>query len=78
MPRLLILIILVYLLYLVGKRFFALLKIHQARQAARDAHANRKNSTEKVVKCAVCGTHVPEHDAVLTNAEWVCKQPCQP
>jgi formylmethanofuran dehydrogenase subunit E len=26
----------------------------------------------------VCGTHVPEHDAVLTNEEWVCKQPCQP
>lgn len=79
MPRILILIILVYLLYVVGKRFIALVKIHQARKNARDTSFKHKNSAEKIVKCAICGTHVPESETMLSNNQRICKQqPCNP
>lgn len=77
MPRILILIILVYVLYLVAKRFIALAKIHQAKKTARDATFKHKNSAEKVVKCAICGTHVPESETVMHDDQRICKQPCK-
>jgi formylmethanofuran dehydrogenase subunit E len=78
MPRILILIILVYLLYIVGKRFIALIQTHQAKKAAQNASFKHKNSAEKVVKCALCGTHVPESETMLSNEQRICKQPCKP
>lgn len=77
MPRILVFIILAYLFYVIGKRLIHIIKQQQAKNNAREAHAKHKNSHEKIVKCARCGTHVPESETILQDGQTICKQVCK-
>jgi formylmethanofuran dehydrogenase subunit E len=77
MPRILIFIILAYLFYVIGKRLLHIVEEHQAKNKARAANHKQKNSGERIVKCARCGTHVPENETVLLDGQPVCKQVCR-
>lgn len=73
MARIFLLIILIILMYVIGKRFLAFLKakeLHTQETAVKD---------EKIVKCSLCGTHIPESESTLLDEKRVCKhQPCKP
>ena len=73
MARILFLIVLIVLLYWIGKRFLAFLN---AKDQQDNASANVKD--ERIVQCAICGTHIPESESALVDAKTVCKQqPCK-
>ena len=78
MVRILILIILVCLFYAISKRFFAFLTLNDTQSKSKQA----ADTVEKIVKCAYCGTHIPESEAMQANIadstiQLVCKnQPC--
>lgn len=70
MYRILILIILVWVACVLAKRFFNSLKNDTSAQSKNDV-------SQTMVKCALCATHIPEHEAMLLKGQQVCKQqPC--
>ena len=72
MARILLLIILIVLLYVIGKRFLAFLNA----KAQQDQAVKVKD--ENIVQCALCGTHIPESESTLLDQKIVCKQqPCK-
>ncbi len=68
MPRILLLIVLVWLLYMVGKRFIA--KV----QTKKPNHENT-SAEEKIVACSQCGIHIPENESQLIGDEVICNNP---
>lgn len=75
MVRILILIILAALFYYVCKRFITFMNADSDEAKARK---NNTRAEEKIVKCAYCGTHIPERESMLLDHKTVCKQqPCQ-
>lgn len=72
MARILLLIILIVLLYVIGKRFLAFLNA----KAQQDQAVKVKD--ENIVQCTLCGTHIPESESTLLDQKIVCKQqPCK-
>ena len=68
MARILLLIVLVWILYLIVKRFIA--------------NANPKptqcGTEEKFVQCSHCGCHVPMSESLIKNGKIYCNNPeCQ-
>jgi formylmethanofuran dehydrogenase subunit E len=73
MPRIFILIIIVALLYVIGKRFVAFLN---AKEQQNQAAVKAKD--ENIVQCTICGMHIPESESTLLDTNIVCKQqPCK-
>jgi len=71
MPRILLLIILIWLLYVVGKQFIAKIKSGESRNS-------EELEVEKVVACSQCGIHIPESESRLIGNAVVCNNPnCQ-
>lgn len=74
MARIFFLIALIVLLYIVIKRFSAYLRNDQQQPTK----PSTQSSDEKIVQCALCGTHIPESESMLLEAKTVCKQqPCK-
>lgn len=72
MARILLLVILIVLLYVIGKRFLAFLNA----KAQQDQAVKVKD--ENIVQCTLCGTHIPESESTLLDQKIVCKQqPCK-
>jgi formylmethanofuran dehydrogenase subunit E len=73
MARILLLIILIVLLYVIGKRFMAFLNAKEQQN-----HTATKVKDENIVQCQLCGTHIPESESTLLDEKIVCKQqPCK-
>ncbi len=68
MIRVLLLILLVWLLYIVVKRAVAAIN-------KKNAGLNPQKVAEKMVLCAVCGTHIPESESLIKNDLIVCNNP---
>jgi formylmethanofuran dehydrogenase subunit E len=68
MPRILILIILIWIVYVVLKRFMA-------KASAQNKPKNDTTPTEKIVACHQCGLHVPESESRKINGETYCNNP---
>ncbi len=73
MPRILLLIILLWILYIVFKRFVVVVKNHRTK-------TNQTSATpENIVACSQCGVHVPENEVQLINDTVYCNNPaCKP
>lgn len=68
MPRILLLILLVWVLYLMIKRFKTSIQ-------STDGDSNSKKQAEKFVVCSQCQCHVPESDSHMTNNVIYCSNP---
>jgi hypothetical protein len=68
MARVLLLIILVWILYIVIKR--AITAIND-----KDVELNQQKVAEKIVQCAICGTHVPESESLIKDRSVICNNP---
>ncbi len=69
MLRILLLIVLVWILYVVLKRFIA----------AVNNNKPQPPSAEKIVACSHCGLHIPENETHMINNQVYCKNPdCHP
>ena len=64
--RLLIIIFLIWLAYYFVKR---LLQANQARETRR-----KPDKLENMVRCAKCGLHVPEQEAVQAHERYYCSE----
>jgi len=72
MPRVILLLVLIYVLYWLGKRFLWSL------QSKRKQSNTTGHQEQKMVRCERCQTHIPESEAEQLNNQWVCKnQTCQ-
>jgi formylmethanofuran dehydrogenase subunit E len=70
MVRILLLILLVWLAFWVGKRFIAFLNESPTKETP--------TSNEKMVKCANCDTYIPESESMTVDNRLICKhQPCK-
>ncbi|MGV3582739.1 MAG: PP0621 family protein [Methylophilus sp.] len=70
MVRILLLILLVWLIFWIGKRFIAFLNENPAKETL--------TSNEKMVKCANCDTYIPESESMTIDNRIICKhQPCK-
>jgi hypothetical protein len=67
MPRILLLIVLVWILYLIIKRVVA-----SAKQAK---FSTKKSENEKIVLCSQCGCHVPISESLIKNNQVICNNP---
>jgi uncharacterized protein len=68
MPRILLLIILIWILYVVIKRFIA-------KTTSDNTSETKTSHTEKVVACHQCGLHVPESESLTINGKVYCNNP---
>lgn len=66
MPRILLLIILIGILYIVVKRFLV-----------SNASTTKKEDApvEEIVACSQCGLHIPESESRLIDGLIVCNNP---
>jgi len=72
MPRILLLILLLWILYIVLKHFITLFK-------TKKEATNKTATSEKIVACSQCGLHVPENETHTINHTVYCNNPaCQP
>jgi uncharacterized protein len=67
MPRILLLIVLVWILYLIVKRVSVNL--------TKDKFAQKKDGNEKMVLCSKCGCHIPKSESLITNNQVICNNP---
>ena len=68
MARILLLIVLVWILYLIVKRFIA----------NANPKPTRASTEEKFVQCSHCGCHVPISESLNKNGKIYCNNPeCQ-
>lgn len=67
MPRILLLILLVWVLYLIVKRVISNLTINQSTQ--------KKDKNEKMVLCSQCGCHIPLSESVIVDNQVICNNP---
>lgn len=78
MLRILVLILMAGLFYYVCKRFISYMNDDAANKQKNDPSADSKVAEQSIVKCAHCGTHIPEHESMQLDDKIVCKQqPCQ-
>jgi RNA polymerase-binding transcription factor DksA len=71
MLRILILIVLIWILYAVFKRFIASLTVNKTN--------SHQSSSEKIVACNACGLHIPETEIHMVDGAVYCNNPdCQP
>ena len=68
MPRILILLILCWVLYVVVKRFIASMK-------SSKTPTKQTMHTEKIVACSQCGLHIPESESHMLNDTIYCNNP---
>lgn len=68
MPRILLLIVLLWIIYLLIKFFIK--KIQSYNDQSKSV-----NQTEKVVACVKCGLHVPESETHITDGKVYCNNP---
>lgn len=68
MARILLLIILIWVLYTVVKRFL------MATSAKKDNNHHR-DEAEKIVACSQCGVHIPENEMQRIDDLVVCNNP---
>lgn len=68
MPRILLLIVLIWVLYVVIKRFIA------NAQSTR-APSNSNVQSEKFVICSQCHCHIPESDTRIRDNVVYCSNP---
>jgi formylmethanofuran dehydrogenase subunit E len=73
MPRILILIVLGWILYIIIKRIFV--KAKEASKNAQDAEKTEKKTDEKILQCTQCGCHVPESETRLVDEKIICNNP---
>ncbi|MDX1915559.1 MAG: PP0621 family protein [Methylophilus sp.] len=77
MARFLLFIVLIYVFYWICKRVVT----HLAQDASDKK--SKGASAEKIIKCANCGTYIPESESIAINVEdananRICKnQPCK-
>lgn len=67
MPRILLLIVLVWILYLIVKRVSANLR--------KTELTPKKDNHEKMVLCSKCGCHIPTSESVNVNNQVTCNNP---
>lgn len=67
MPRVLLLILLVWILYLIIKRVSASL--------TKDELKPKKVENEKMVLCSKCGCHIPMSECMIKDNETICNNP---
>ncbi len=67
MPRILLLILLVWILYLIFKRVSANL--------SQDAKKSKQTENEKMVLCSKCGCHIPVSESLLKDGQTICNNP---
>lgn len=65
MPRILLLIMLIWIVYVVVKRFIA-------KSSFNKNSATERAQTEKIVACHQCGLHVPESESRTINGDTYC------
>jgi formylmethanofuran dehydrogenase subunit E len=71
MVRILLLILLVWLFFWIGKRFIAFLNESPPTKEIL-------TSNEKMIKCANCDTYIPESESMTIDNRSICKrQPCK-
>lgn len=68
MPRILLLIILIWLLYTIIKRFIAKNKLNATT-------TEKTSASEKIVECSQCGLHIPESESHVVDSLIVCNNP---
>lgn len=69
MPRILILIVLGWLIYLVIRR------VTKQLNAKTDSPVEKM--ADNMVQCTLCGVHIPEAESIQLDNKTVCKnQPC--
>lgn len=66
MPRIFLLILLVWILYLIMKRISANLSQDVSKSKAVN---------ENVVLCSTCGCHIPMSESLVKDGEIICKRP---
>jgi ribosomal protein S26 len=66
MPRILLLIALVWILYQMIKRLAA---------SARQTKSTQNKASEKMVQCSQCGCHVPASESVIKDNLTRCNNP---
>jgi uncharacterized protein len=72
MLRILLLLILIWILYAVLKRFIKFV-------AYRNTTTDKPLSSEKIVACHHCGLHIPESETNTIDDAVYCNNPdCQP
>lgn len=67
MPRILLLIVLIWVLFQLVKRVIAISKPRPKN--------HQKKPVENFVKCARCGLHVPESESLLQDNQVICNNP---
>lgn len=68
MSRILLLIVFVWILYVLLKRFFAFIQSNQTP-------SNKSVLADNMVACHRCGLHVPENEAVMIDGNAYCNHP---
>ncbi len=68
MPRILLLIVLLWIIYVLIKFF-----IKKAQSANEEAKDGRQ--AEKVIACVKCGMHVPESETHTIDGKVYCNNP---
>lgn len=68
MTRILLLIILIWIVYVVVKRFIA-------KTSSKTDETTETAHTEKIIACHQCGLHVPESESRIINGEIYCNNP---
>lgn len=68
MSRILLLILLIWVLYIVVKRFIS-------KSTPMHTPKESDSETEKIVACNQCGLHIPESESRLVGDLVVCNNP---
>lgn len=68
MPRILLLIVLVWII-------FSLIKFFIKKVQSHNDQSKTANQTEKIVACVKCGLHVPESETHITDGKVYCNNP---
>lgn len=74
MPRILLLIILIFVIYWLIKRICADFLLKNKSENNTDKNTE-KTAEKKMVQCAKCGTHVPESESIVSNNKVICNNP---
>ncbi len=68
MPRILLLIVLLWIIYVLIKFFIK--KAQSTNEEAKDG-----SQEEKVIACVKCGMHVPESETHIVDGKVYCNNP---
>jgi hypothetical protein len=68
MPRILLLIVLLWIVYVLIKFFIK-------KAQSNNGQSKADNQTEKVLACTKCGLHVPESETHISDGKVYCNNP---